>query len=370
MPLERDPEIPEGISAGDLDREVRAELAGLGRELAAETGAHLAAAGFFFESDPERAWAHAVAARRRAARLGVVRETAGLAAYRAGMYADALSELRTARRMTGSSIHLPVMADSERGLGRPERALELAHSPEARTLDRNSKIELLIVESGARNDLGQHDAAVVVLQVPELDTPANSPTLARLRFAYSEALNRAAREREAATWRERAMDSDTDGTADLYATVDDEEIIDLLEGDDDDESDDQDVQSGGVRDQTADDVQNDDVQNGGVNGGVNDVHDEDDDEDQEDDDEDEDQDQDDEDHDDDQDDDDQDDEVDQEVVEDVNQNVPGNVKGNVIENESSGGAQFTDTEVTGPASASPTGPAALPKFESEVKGDA
>jgi len=73
---------------------------------------------------------------------------------------------------------------------------------------------------------------VVVLQIPELDTPSNSPTLARLRYAYSEALNRAAREREAATWRERAMDSDRDGTASLYAEEDDE-IVDLLEGDED-----------------------------------------------------------------------------------------------------------------------------------------
>jgi hypothetical protein len=321
VPLERDPEIPEGITAGDLDREVRAELAGLGRELAAETGAHLAASGFFFESDPERAWAHAVAARRRAARLGVVRETAGLAAYRAGMYAEALSELRTARRMTGSSIHLPVMADSERGLGRPERALELAHSPESRTLDRDSKIELLIVESGARSDLGEHDAAVVVLQVPELDTPANSPTLARLRFAYSEALNRAAREREAATWRERAMDSDRDGTADLYAAVEDDEIIDLE--DEDDEA-------------PADSVV---VQN----------------EDQ-----------------DDEDDEDEDEEEDEEDEEDLNQNEARNVKGDVIttENPSSGGAQFTDAEVTGPTSASPTGPAPLPRFEFDAKGEA
>jgi tetratricopeptide (TPR) repeat protein len=164
----------------------------------------------------------------------VVRETAGLAAYRAGKYADALAELRTARRMTGSSIHLPVMADSERGLGRPERALELAHSAEASTLDRNARIELLIVESGARTDLGQHDAAVVVLQIPELDSKAASPTLARLRYAYSEALNRAARNNEAASWLERAMASDRDGSAGLLADEgepdeDDVAIVDLLD---------------------------------------------------------------------------------------------------------------------------------------------
>jgi hypothetical protein len=233
---------------------VRAELAGLGRELAAETGAHLAAASFFFESDPDRAWAHAVAARRRAARLGVVRETAGLAAYRAGQWADALAELRTARRITGSSIHLPVMADAERGLGRPERALELAHSPEARQLDRNSKIEMLIVESGARADMGEHDAAVVVLQIPELDSSATSPTLARLRFAYSEALNRAEREKEAEAWRIKAMDSDRDGTASLYA---DDEIVDLLEDADDVEYQD-DGEDDGERDGEQDDDEDQD----------------------------------------------------------------------------------------------------------------
>ena len=239
---------------------MRAELAGLGRELAAETGAHLAAASFFFESDPDRAWAHAVAARRRAARLGVVRETAGLAAYRAGQWADALAELRTARRITGSSIHLPVMADSERGLGRPERALELAHSPEARQLDRNSKIEMLIVESGARADMGEHDAAVVVLQIPELDSSATSPTLARLRFAYSEALNRAEREKEAEAWRIKAMDSDRDGTASLYADDEDGEIVDLMddaddvEYDDGEDTDDQDGEGPGEPDGVVDAV--------------------------------------------------------------------------------------------------------------------
>jgi hypothetical protein len=233
--VERDPELPEGVNASSLDREVRAELAGLGRELASETGAHLAASVFFFDSDPDRAWAHAVAARRRAARLGVVRETAGLAAYRAGLYSEALAELRTARRITGSNVNLPVMADAERGMGRPERALELAHSPEAQRLDRDSRIEMLIVESGARADLGEYDAAVVVLQVPELESRTNSSTLARLRFAYSEALERAAREREASQWRERAMSSDPDGElAELYA--DDDEIIDLEDEDDDEES--------------------------------------------------------------------------------------------------------------------------------------
>jgi hypothetical protein len=127
------------------------------------------------------------------------------------------------------------MADAERGLGRPERALELAQSPQAERLDRNSRIEMLIVESGARADLGEHDAAVVVLQIPELDSAANSATLARLRFAYSEALERAAREREASVWRERAVRSDPEGIADLYAPIEEIEIVDLEEEEDEED---------------------------------------------------------------------------------------------------------------------------------------
>ncbi len=232
-PAGRDPEIPEGINASMLDKTVRTELSSLSREVAVQTGAHLAAANYFFESDPERAWEHAVAARKRGGRLGVVRETAGLAAYATGRYADALAELRTARRITGSNEYLPVMADSERGLGRPERALELARSQEARTLDTDGRIELKIVESGARADLGEFDAAVVVLQIPELESSRRSPSLARLRFAYSEALKQAKRHAEADSWRTRAIAEDVDGAAGVN-TLDDEdlEVIDLELGED------------------------------------------------------------------------------------------------------------------------------------------
>ena len=216
-----------------LDKTVRTELSSLSREVAVQTGAHLAAANYFFESDPERAWEHSVAARKRGGRLGVVRETAGLAAYATGRYADALAELRTARRITGSNEYLPVMADAERGLGRPERALELARSQEAQTLDTDGRIELKIVESGARADLGEYDAAVVVLQIPELESSRRSPSLARLRFAYSEALKAAKRHSEAESWRTRAIAEDVDGSAGVN-TLDDEdlEVIDLELGED------------------------------------------------------------------------------------------------------------------------------------------
>lgn len=222
-----DPAIPDAVSAADLDRVVRAELRILSKELAEDVGRHLAAVAYFIDDDPERAWRHAAAARRRAARLGVVRETAGLAAYRSGRYTDALSELRTARRLTGSSQHLPVMADAERGLGRPQRALDLAHSAEAKALDAAARLELLIVEAGARQDLGQDEAAVVTLQIRELDSAARTAPVARLRHAYATALVRVGRTDEADEWFVKARHADRDGTA-LLGVAD---PADLLAGD-------------------------------------------------------------------------------------------------------------------------------------------
>ncbi|WP_262850928.1 tetratricopeptide repeat protein [Sphaerisporangium corydalis] len=193
------------------------------------------------EEDAALAYEHAKVARRFAARIGVVREAVGLAAYRAGHYAEALSDLRAARRLTGSDEFLPIMADCERGLGRPERALDLVRSREAERLDRAGKIELAIVESGARRDLGQHDAAVVALQrVPELRNLEPQPWSARLAFAYADALAEAGHEGAATDWFERAMTFDENGETDAaerYAELTGSLIEDLedAEGEDDEE---------------------------------------------------------------------------------------------------------------------------------------
>ena len=108
-----------------------------------------------------------------------------MAAYAAGEFSSALTELRAAARISGSPDYLPMMADCERGLGRPERALALATSAESGRLDREGKVELLIVAAGARRDLGQADAAVLTLQVPALRARGAAPWLARLRYARS-----------------------------------------------------------------------------------------------------------------------------------------------------------------------------------------
>jgi tetratricopeptide (TPR) repeat protein len=199
--------------------------------------------GRLIDDDPEAAWQHALAARARAARIGVVREAAGLAAYRAGHYAQALAELRTARRLTGSDEHLPVIADSERALGRPERALTIAASPEIGKLDVEHRVEMLIVEAGARSDLGQKEAAVITLQVGLLDSHARAPWVARLRTAYADALADVGRDEEAARWLERAADADLDDVTGIHerlAELDDVVVTDLEEDDDEADEDDED----------------------------------------------------------------------------------------------------------------------------------
>ncbi|MCO1578006.1 hypothetical protein M8C13_19835 [Crossiella sp. SN42] len=175
---------------------------------------HLVMTGRLIDEEPERALAHARFARRKASRIGLVREATGLAAYHAGEWSEALAELRAARRMTGSSAHLAVMADCERALGRPERALELARSTEAKALSAEEAVELRIVAAGARRDLGELDAAVVALQGPDLDVKRRDPWSARLFYAYADNLAAAGRNDEAIQWFISAAEVDDDGETD------------------------------------------------------------------------------------------------------------------------------------------------------------
>lgn len=209
-----EPPVPDSVSATDLPAAVRRALATLSPGQRARVGGHLAAAGALLDEDSERAYAHAAAARDIAARIAPVREAAGISAYRTGRWAEAARELAAYQRMTGDVVHLPVRADAERGLGRPERALALAASPEAAKLDRAGRVELRIVASGARRDLGQADAAVTALRGPELDDPDVQPWTARLWYAYADALLAAGAREEAARWFAAVSAIDPEGETD------------------------------------------------------------------------------------------------------------------------------------------------------------
>jgi tetratricopeptide (TPR) repeat protein len=208
------PPVPEDVQADELDAEIRQlDLRTLSADNAEWVARHLVMLGRTFETDPDLAWRHAQAAVSRAGRVPSVREAAGLAAYRVGEYAKALTELRAARRMSGSDLQLPVIADCERGLGRAAKALEIAGSPEAARLPTGQRIEMRIVASGARLDQGQPGAAIVTLQCPELSR-GDAAWAPRLRYAYAEALLADGREEEATDWFRRAAEVDPDGTTD------------------------------------------------------------------------------------------------------------------------------------------------------------
>ncbi|HWJ82206.1 MAG TPA: tetratricopeptide repeat protein [Nocardioides sp.] len=204
------PPLPDAITGKELAPEVRAQLKSLPEKLAMRVARHLAAAGELIDEDPETAYQHTLAARARASRLAVVREAAGEAAYAAGHYAEALAELRAAKRMNGATAYLPIMADCHRALGNAKRALELAKSPSVAKFTPAAKAEMTIVEAGARRDLGQFDAALRTLELAPINSKSRESWVVRLRYAYADTLEQAGREQDALTWfhRTNAIDSE------------------------------------------------------------------------------------------------------------------------------------------------------------------
>ncbi|MEU9106975.1 hypothetical protein AB0D54_22020 [Streptomyces xanthophaeus] len=222
---------------------MRQELLSLPKGLAEEVSKNLVMVARLIDEDPEQAYAYSRIALRLASRVAAVREAAGFAAYATQKYSEALAEFRAAKRMTGSVELWPVMADCERGLGRPERALAMAGEPEVQKLDKAGQVEMRLVAAGARRDMGQLEAAIVTLQSPELASSSVQPWTARLRYAYADALLAAGREDEAREWFAKTVEADKDGAmdaSDRLAELDGVEFVDAAIDaaiDDDDEDD-------------------------------------------------------------------------------------------------------------------------------------
>ncbi len=211
------PEIPEEITGKELDRSIQAQLASLPDKLAQRVARHLVAAGMLIDSEPRTAYEHTLAARARASRLAVVREAVGEAAYAAGEYAEALAELRAAKRMNGAQDYVAIMADCERALGRPDRALALVRNAPRDKLAPALLAELTIVEAGARRDRGETDAALRTLESSHLLSKSREPWVARLRYAYADALADAGRKTDALTWFHRTEAVDVERATDAVA---------------------------------------------------------------------------------------------------------------------------------------------------------
>lgn len=218
-PERRGPALSPDIEARQLSPEVRRELTTLDRSTADFVARHLVAAGDLLDDDPQAALEHARAARERSGRIAAVREAVGIAAYHCGDWAQALAELRAARRLGSKSPLLPLIADCERGLGRPERAIELARSSDATQLAGDDADELRIVVAGARSDLGQLDQALAILSTPQLDSTRTGQTAARLFYAYAETLLALEKGDEALQWFINAAAADVEGVTDAEERI-------------------------------------------------------------------------------------------------------------------------------------------------------
>ena len=222
-PSHDDPIIPDEVTAKDLHPSARNELKTLSKENADQVARHLAMAAQLIDEDPELAHQHALSASRRAGRIAVVRETLAITAYATGDYGLALRELRTYRRISGKDDQIALLVDSERGVGRPDRALETGRAVDRASLPTSVRVELAIAMSGARLDLGEPDRALGELDIPELDPDRAfewSPALFSARAAVLEELGRA---EEADRWRSRALIAAE--ALDAAAGVDDLETI-------------------------------------------------------------------------------------------------------------------------------------------------
>ena len=224
------------MTGQEVDRSVKNQLRTLSKENADGVAQHLVMVAELLDSEPESALAHAETAVRRAGRIPAAREALGLVAYRLGDWARALSEFRTVRRLSGSNHLLPLMVDCERAPGRHDKALELAQGPEVNRLAIDERVELAIVVSGIRRDLGQFDAATAGLSDLARRIAPTRPSAPRLYYAFADAKLAQGDVDGAREWFSRANDADHELTTDAAERLDEldgVESVDLL-GDDDD----------------------------------------------------------------------------------------------------------------------------------------
>ncbi|WP_231370899.1 hypothetical protein [Microbacterium sp. 11MF] len=198
------PVVPDEVTARDLNGAARNELKTLSKDNAEQVARHLAMAARLIDEDPALAHEHALAASRSAGRIAVVRETVAITAYAVGDFALALRELRTFRRISGRDDQIALMVDSERGVGRPDRALEVGRAVDRASLPTDVRVELAIAMSGARLDLGQPDRALQELDIPELDPDTAFPWSPGLFAARAAVLEELGQVEEAAQWQRRA----------------------------------------------------------------------------------------------------------------------------------------------------------------------
>lgn len=221
-----EPSVPDNVQATDLEASARRELRALGRANAENVSRHLVMVQRLLSTDPELAYQHARYAASHAGRVAVVRESAGIAAYLAGRYADALRDIRAARRLSGMDMHRAIEADCERGLGRHHQALKVAKEVDPRQLDDLEEAELAMVVSGVRHEMGQDELGLVVVEEAIMMFRGDRETLRRLHSVRADRLEDLGRASEAAAVRERIGEGPRDDPEDDVEVYDIEDEYD------------------------------------------------------------------------------------------------------------------------------------------------
>lgn len=218
------PVIDDDITGDELGEELSNELRSLPTGLTITVAQHLVMTQRYLEINPEFALVHAKHAKELAGRFPAVREIVGVTFYVNGLWQEALNDFRAVKRMANADHLVAMMADCERGLGRPEKAI--AFLAEHRSLSGVDRIEAAIVEAGARSDLAQYEAALLALKIPALaGYPADQTAYARLCFSYAEILRKLNREDEAQVWFKKADKADPAATAAAEFLTDAQEAI-------------------------------------------------------------------------------------------------------------------------------------------------
>ena len=243
---------------------MKAELRGLTAQLASKVGGHLQAAGELIDLDPELALRHALVARRLASRLPVVREAAAETAYAAGEFGIALTEYKALHRITGNDDFLPVIADCERAVGKHQAALRTLREAREAKLSLPQQVDVILVEAGVRDDLGQQAEASRLLTEAISSRRGGRAGQARLRYAYANLLVAAGQGESAKKWFNSAMNYDDEGELDSHRRIAELDGDPLPEEDVDDEFEIMDIEV--VEDEELDDEEWDELPEVGVHG--------------------------------------------------------------------------------------------------------
>jgi tetratricopeptide (TPR) repeat protein len=122
-----------------------------------------------------------------------------MALYGQGRWREALAEMQAYRRMSGRADQNHIIADCQRALGHPERAVPLAEQAlAARGVPLAAKAEAVVVAASALADMGRFDQALGLLRRLKTREDVAGPEVLRVWYVTGDVLTRAGRPQEAA----------------------------------------------------------------------------------------------------------------------------------------------------------------------------